>query len=255
MANKQGRIAAIIHKNIADIIQFELKNPHLGFVTVPEVKVSNDHSYAKVYVSFINEKDIKEGLEILEKSKDNSKKKMENIIFLIIILIVTILVINSILKGSTDENEENKIDNNKILADLVNDKDQDSANNNLEEKLEKILSAIKGVGKVHVFINYSESSQVIAMYDEKTTKSSTEETDSSGGLRNTTATETQKDVIFSEENGNHVPMTEKIIMPTIEGAIITAEGAANGSVKTNIVSAVEAVTGLTIDKIQVFETK
>lgn len=69
MANKQERIATLIRKNIADIIQFELRNPHLGFVTIPEVKVSNDFSYAKVYVSFINESEVKDGLEVLEHSK------------------------------------------------------------------------------------------------------------------------------------------------------------------------------------------
>ena len=69
MANKQERIATLIRKNIAEIIQFDLKNPHLGFVTIPEVKVSNDFSYAKVYVSFIKEEEIKEGLEVLNHSK------------------------------------------------------------------------------------------------------------------------------------------------------------------------------------------
>ena len=69
MANKQERIVAIIKKNIAQIIQMELKNPHLGFVSIPEIKVSKDFSYAKVYVSFINEKDAKEGMEVLEHSK------------------------------------------------------------------------------------------------------------------------------------------------------------------------------------------
>lgn len=69
MANKQERIASIIRKNLAEIIQMELKNPHLGFVSIPEVKVSKDFSYAKVYVSFILEKDIKEGMEVLEHSK------------------------------------------------------------------------------------------------------------------------------------------------------------------------------------------
>lgn len=69
MANKQERIASLIRKNIAEIIQFELKNPHLGFVTIPEVKVSNDFSYAKVYVSFIKEEEIEEGMKVLEHSK------------------------------------------------------------------------------------------------------------------------------------------------------------------------------------------
>lgn len=42
-------------------------------------------------------------------------------------------------------------------------------------------------------------------------------------------------------------------MPVIEGAVITAEGAGDAGVKTNIISAVQAVTGLSIDRIQVFE--
>ena len=130
-----------------------------------------------------------------------------------------------------------------------------SVENDLKSGLEEILCTIKGVGKVNVFINYTESSSSKAMYDETTTTSTTEETDSSGGLRNVTSTEIQKEVIYSEENGDKKPVTEKTIMPTIEGAIITAEGASNGTVKSNIVSAVQAATGLTIDKIQVFEMK
>ena len=42
-------------------------------------------------------------------------------------------------------------------------------------------------------------------------------------------------------------------MPQIEGAIITAKGASNSNVKSNIISAVEAVTGIATHKIQVFE--
>lgn len=69
MANKQERIATLIRKNIAEIIQMELKNPHLGFVSIPEVKVSKDFSIAKVYVSFFNENEEKQGMEVLEHSK------------------------------------------------------------------------------------------------------------------------------------------------------------------------------------------
>ena len=69
MADKLLRIQRLIMKNISEIIQFEIKDPHLGFVSIPEVKVSNDLSYAKVYVTFLNEKDAKEGMKVLEKSK------------------------------------------------------------------------------------------------------------------------------------------------------------------------------------------
>lgn len=47
----------------------------------------------------------------------------------------------------------------------------------------------------------------------------------------------------------------KVVKPKIEGAIVTADGATNATVKNNIVQAVEAVTGLQTHKIQVFEMK
>lgn len=50
-------------------------------------------------------------------------------------------------------------------------------------------------------------------------------------------------------------MTQKVIMPKIEGALILAQGAENSSVKTNMIQAVEALTGLPSHKIQVMEMK
>lgn len=196
---------------------------------------------------------FKDKIKKLGKKEENGQKKLENIVFLIVVLIITIIIINMILKQGKDNNykDKNEVDEDKVLAtdSNVNKKNSSELNKNLEQ----ILSTIKGVGKVHVFINYSQSSKTVAMYDEKTTATSTEETDSQGGLRNTTSTETQKDVIYTDSNGNKEPVTESVIMPTIEGAIITADGASNAKVKTDIINAVQAATGLTIDKIQVFE--
>ena len=194
---------------------------------------------------------FKEKIKQLETKKEgNNKKKIENIMFLVIILIATIIFLNMILKddipSSKIKKQEDNEDQSKVLA-------TNTESNSLEENLKKILATIKGVGEVNVFINYSESSKTIAMYDEKTTVSTTEENDSTGGIRNTTSTETQKDVVFSDTSGTKNPVTEKIVMPVIEGAIITAKGASDVNVKKNILVALQAATGLSIDKIQVFE--
>jgi len=69
MASRVDRIKTIIFKNITEIIQFKLKDPRLGFVTVCSVKVSDDFSHAKVFVSFIMKENEKTGLEILNASK------------------------------------------------------------------------------------------------------------------------------------------------------------------------------------------
>ena len=69
MADRTERIKSIIAKNISEIIQFEVKNPRIGFCTVSEVVVSKDFSYAKVYVSFLGSKYPHQNLEELNKTK------------------------------------------------------------------------------------------------------------------------------------------------------------------------------------------
>lgn len=193
----------------------------------------------------------------LPKSENENKKKIENIVFLIVVLIITILIINSILKTSsnTSKKSENIVDSSKVFADsnIQNNVKNTETDGNLEKNLENILKTIKGVGDVKVFVNYSESNKVVAMYDETSTTNSIEETDTSGGKRDTTSTQKQKQVVYSDDNGKKSPVTEKVVMPKIEGAIITATGANDMNVKTNIINAVQAATGLGIDKIQVFE--
>lgn len=54
MSNNNERIIADISKAIREIVQYEIKNETIGFLTITDVKVSSDRSYAKVYVSFFN---------------------------------------------------------------------------------------------------------------------------------------------------------------------------------------------------------
>ena len=74
-----------------------------------------------------------------------------------------------------------------------------------------------------------------------------------GGTRKVSEENTKKEVIYQEIDGEKVPVTQSIIKPQIEGAIITATGAQSSIIKTNIIQAVEAATGLATHKIQVFQ--
>ena len=67
---KQKRLEGTIRKNISDIIQFGIKDPNVGFVTITDVQVSNDHSFAKVFVTFLG-KDARAqaGLKALNRAK------------------------------------------------------------------------------------------------------------------------------------------------------------------------------------------
>lgn len=122
---------------------------------------------------------IKENFKV--KEGQNNKKTIENLAIFAVLLIITIVAVNYI--WSDDKGEVvNDATNKKLAAVEENSK---NANNNtsttssdIEERLKKILANIKGVGNVEVLITYSQTSQIIPMYDEDSSTTTTEETDS-----------------------------------------------------------------------------
>lgn len=158
-----------------------------------------------------------------KKTKGNNKKTIENLIVFLVLLIITIVSINIIWgsKEKQSEKEQGK-DSYKVLAQDANDSNiSENQEYNLEKELEDILSKISGVGKVQVLITYSETSEIIAMHNEVKNSSKTEENDTNGGTRTIETVDENKEIIVDAENN---PITEKIIMPKIEGAIVIAEG-------------------------------
>lgn len=190
-------------------------------------------------------------IEKLKNMFSNKEKIVENLVSFLIILVITLIVINKILKGDEKQDEDYKNEAGVELASSSSISVQDNnLSNELEKRLENILTKIDGVGKVSVLLTYRESSSLVPIYNISSSVSTTQETDTSGGTRTTETENNQKDVI--KDSSSNV-VTEKIVMPSIEGAIVTAEGAKDANVKGNIIAAVEAVTGVANHKIQVFE--
>ncbi|WP_373604291.1 30S ribosome-binding factor RbfA [Aggregatibacter sp. HMT-949] len=68
---RSDRVAQEIQKEIAVILQREVKDPRIGMVTVSDVEVSSDLAYAKVFVTFLfdhDEQTITQGMKGLEKA-------------------------------------------------------------------------------------------------------------------------------------------------------------------------------------------
>lgn len=186
-------------------------------------------------------------LEKIKKIFNNKEKRVENLISFLVILVITLIFINKILKE--DNKKEDTDYTNEVGVELASD-NSNILSNELEKKLENILEKINGVGNVSVLLTYSESSSLVPIYNVSQSTSTTEEKDTSGGTRTITSEDNKKDVI-TDSSSNIV--TEKQIMPKVEGAIVTAQGAKDSNIKSSIISAVEAVTGLANHKIQVFE--
>lgn len=181
-------------------------------------------------------------------SKDN-KKNIENLIWFAVLLVIVIVSINFIWKGDKKKNNNtNSI--NTILASESISCSGDVVDDNLEKRLEEILSKINGVGDVKVLITYSQTSMINPVYNENYDESITEEEDTSGGKRTVSSSSNKKEVVSSS---NNEIVTRSVTSPQIQGAVVIAKGAGDSSVKASIIQAVEAATGLSTYKIQVFE--
>jgi ribosome-binding factor A len=55
-----GRVGEQIKKELSLIVQSELKDPRVGFITVTGVEVTNDLSQAKIYLSVLGSEQQKE---------------------------------------------------------------------------------------------------------------------------------------------------------------------------------------------------
>ena len=69
--SRTQRVADQIQRELAQLIQQEMKDPRLGMVTVSAVDVTRDLAFADVYVSFLgvdDQKQIDESLEVLKRA-------------------------------------------------------------------------------------------------------------------------------------------------------------------------------------------
>ena len=67
--SRPQRVSEQLQRELALLIQRELKDPRLGMVTVAAVEVSRDLAYATVYVTFLGkdtEAEIKSALKVLQ---------------------------------------------------------------------------------------------------------------------------------------------------------------------------------------------
>ena len=70
MGLRHEKVIATLKKEISNIIQYELKDSRLGFVTIMRVDLTPDLRYAKVYFSVLGqEKEQKLTKEALESAK------------------------------------------------------------------------------------------------------------------------------------------------------------------------------------------
>ena len=74
--NKINRLNHTMMREISYILETEIKDKHIKFVTITEVKITNDLSYAKVHVTILNDEYRDITLASLSKAKGFIRKQL-----------------------------------------------------------------------------------------------------------------------------------------------------------------------------------
>ena len=121
----------------------------------------------------------------------------------------------------------------------------------LENKLEKVLSQMEGVGKVSVMITVSDNGTYVVEKDTTKNTTTTAENDSNGGNRTVTEQEMGESTIYIENGQEKTPYVQKENLPTIEGIVVVAEGGGSGKTISDISETIQALFSVEAHRIKV----
>ncbi len=121
----------------------------------------------------------------------------------------------------------------------------------LEEKLEKVLANMKGVGSVKVMITLETSEEQVVEKDEPIIRDNTTETDSNGGNRVIYKMDSGQETVFAKEGNTEIPYVSKTVLPQISGVLIIAQGAGEGKNSQQIAEIAQVLFGVEAHKVKV----
>jgi stage III sporulation protein AG len=117
----------------------------------------------------------------------------------------------------------------------------------LEERMEQVLSAIEGAGRVKVLLTLKTDMEVVFVQD----KDARSRYDAGNGVITSRDDEQRAKTVLA----GAAPIVQKRVYPEFQGALIVSEGAGSASVRMAILDAVAALTGLRTDSITVAKMK
>ena len=122
----------------------------------------------------------------------------------------------------------------------------------LETRLEDILSTVRGAGRVRVLVTYATAGERVAATVSTLDESVSETSGGTTATRSEQSRETRQPATVSTDSGQSpIILVER--EPEIRGVIVVAAGAADPVVRLSLQRAVQAVTGVPLSCIEVFE--
>ena len=150
--------------------------------------------------------------------------------------VLVVLLVGIVLMTVPDRTEvKNEI--------LTGARSNESATENMEDKLAGILSHISGAGTVEVMLTVAQGECIIYQTDSTYSQSD-------GNMDSRTET-----ILITDSDRNESGLVHQKNPPIYQGAIILAQGAEDSRIKLAIVEAVMDITGLGADRISVLKMR
>lgn len=199
--------------------------------------------------------------QFLENGKWKQLKKSDWIVAALVGVLIMIIALpdgsNSPASGWMNEAQKSEAKNqpgSKEETDYERQEsgqDIDAYTDRMEEKLEKVLSQMDGVGEVEVMITVSDKGEQVVEKDRMSTTTTTSETDSGGGVRTVTESTGEEAAVYVETGNETSPYIQKEKFPEIVGIMVVAEGGGNSVVVSDISDAVKALFPVEAHRIKV----
>lgn len=178
---------------------------------------------------------------------NTEKSNLLRYLFVLILVGVFFMLVGNLFNPSTQD---------KSLERVSEDNSQSRGRNfsleeELEEKLENVLSQISGAGTVAVNITLDTGTKYIYARNNNDSNKKILEEDKAGGVRETEQHEQRSEIVILDQGGASEAVIKNKIRPQIRGVLVVAEGAVDSKIKADLIDAVKVGLGIKSYKIKV----
>ncbi|MEZ0535748.1 hypothetical protein ACAG39_00710 [Caldicellulosiruptoraceae bacterium PP1] len=176
--------------------------------------------------------------EFLEKLLERLIKNKEMIIFLIAVGILLIFLTNIFSTPVSKSNDK----------EITNDSEEMNYEQNIENKLLKLLKQVDPTGDVSVMITFEDSYEyMLATETSKETRN-----EESQGQRILKEEQVDNKVVLLQQNDGSKPFIVKKVHPKVRGVAIVSKGASDKNVYIGLIKLTSRVLGITPNKVEVY---
>lgn len=174
-------------------------------------------------------------------------QKMKTETWLLLLLAGALLLVLALPTEKKEKNQETE----EVLLAETEASGLEAYVEDLERRVEKLLSEIEGAGKTTVLLTVESAGEEVLQTDQSLEQRSVNETDSEGGVGNTEELlSSSQTVLYGNENA---PYVTKELCPKVTGIVVAAEGGGDIKVKAEISEAMEALFDVPPHKIKVLK--